>query len=86
MKILIHKHFEKDYKKLRPKVKLRWREQRDLFIREPFNVALNNHSLRGRYEGFRSIDVTGDYRALYKHLGEKMALFIRINTHRNLYG
>lgn len=60
-------------------------ERLQLFSNEPFNPILNNHALSGKYRGRHSINVTGDYRALYKQIRSDIALFVDIDTHSNLY-
>lgn len=50
---------------------------------------LRNHSLSGKYQGHRSIDITGDWRAIYREMidqnNEPYAYFIAIGTHSQLY-
>lgn len=50
-----------------------------------FDPLLNNHALGGKYAGFRSINITGDLRVLYKKNGE-FVIFVKIDSHSNLYG
>jgi addiction module RelE/StbE family toxin len=57
----------------------------DLFEENPHNPALRNHSLREEYAGFRSIDVTEDWRALYREEAERF-YFSDLGTHEELYG
>lgn len=62
-------------------------EQRILaFARDPFDPALRNHALGGMFEQYRSIDVTGDIRAIYKTIDEYTTEFAYIGTHHELYG
>lgn len=84
MKFLTHRTFDKDYKKLIPKIKEQFKVRRNIFLAEPFHPILNNHELHGKYAGCRSINITGDYRAIYQMKGE-MAIFTRIGTHPELY-
>jgi addiction module RelE/StbE family toxin len=56
-----------------------------LFHVEPFHPALRNHPLKGKYAGFRSIDITGDWRALYREETERI-IFVELGTHKELYG
>lgn len=44
-----------------------------------------NHKLQGYYEGCRSINVTGDYRAIFVEEVDSIK-FLRIGTHVELYG
>ena len=57
----------------------------ELFLYDPRHPALRNHPLTGKYAGFRSIDVTGDYRALFRQEGNRI-IFVDIGTHDQLYG
>ena len=85
MRIKLHKNFEKGYKKLTPAEKKKFKERRDLFLQDEFNPILNNHALKGKYLGYRSINISGDLRALYKTEGNQI-IFVAINSHSNLYG
>lgn len=85
MKIILHKGFEKQYKKLRPNEKRRFKERRNIFLQNPDDPILHNHPLRGKYKGYRSINIGGDLRIIYSLIAEDMAYFIAINTHNKLY-
>ena len=56
-----------------------------LFGQDEFNPILNNHPLKGKYQGYRSINVTGDLRAIYKR-ETNVAIFVIIGSHSRLYG
>ena len=84
MHIYLHKKFLKDYKKLSISQKERFKERRNLFIADEFNPVLNNHALKGKYLGYRSINITGDLRAIFKR-DSNSALFVTIDFHSNLY-
>ena len=85
MRVRFHRNFEKQYRKLRPEEKQRFRERRDLFIKNVFHPLLKNHALRGAYAGYRSVNVGGDLRAIYKLAADDLALFVTIGTHNDLY-
>lgn len=85
MKIKFHKNFEKKYKKLSSKIKLKVKERNKLFSENSFDPILNNHALQGKYTGYRSINVSGDTRIIYKLLDKDTALFSEIDSHSNLY-
>lgn len=86
MEIILHKTFQKQYAKLRPTIKEKFKARRSLFLDDPFNPVLNNHSVDSAYSGWRSINITGDYRALYEPVGGELAVFMKIGTHSELYG
>jgi addiction module RelE/StbE family toxin len=85
MKIIFQKKFEKEYKKLPDKIKLKIQEKNILFERDPNNPILNNHALHGKYMGYRSISVTGNIRVIYRFLGKVTVIFSEIGTHSKLY-
>lgn len=85
MKIKLHKKFEKGYKKLAPAEKKKFKERRNLFLQSEFNPILNNHPLKGKYLGYRSINITGDLRAVFRKEGN-LVIFVAIDSHSNLYG
>lgn len=85
MKILFHKNFKKTFKKLRKKEQKKIKEHLVIFMKNQFNPLLNNHSLQGKYKGYRSINITGDLRAIYKFLEKDECIFIVIDNHSNLY-
>lgn len=84
MIIKLHKNFVKQYKKLRESEKERFKERRNLFLQDEFNPILNNHPLKGKYQGYRSINVTGDLRAIFKR-EVNMIIFVTIGSHSELY-
>jgi len=62
-----------------------FREAYGLFAENPNHPALRNHLLTGKYAGFRSIDVTEDWRAIYREKPE-LIKFVALGTHARLYG
>jgi len=66
MRIDLHRSFLKDFKKLPTKIRDQFVERKNLFLAIPFHPLLNNHSVEKRFPGCRSINVTGDYRAIFK--------------------
>ena len=79
------KHFDKQYAKLSPKIKQQFNTRLTVFIVDPFDAALRNHALKGRYLGYRSIDIGGDVRAIYTTRGEVVIIFGFVGTHSQLY-
>ncbi|MBI2625115.1 MAG: type II toxin-antitoxin system mRNA interferase toxin, RelE/StbE family [Candidatus Nealsonbacteria bacterium] len=85
MKIQLHRNFEKKFVKLPLKIKERFKERRGLFLEDAFNPLLNNHPLSGDRLGQWSVNITGDWRAIYVFRDENTIVFIDIDTHSNLY-
>ncbi len=86
MIIKFHKHFLKAYQKLSSKEQDKVDERLRLFAKTPFDETLENHALSGKYQGYRSVNITGDQRAIYFHLEKEKVMFVRIGTHSQLYG
>ncbi len=87
MTIIFHKNFQKQYKKLRPTVKTRVKERIEVFRKDPYDPELRNHPIQGKkYHGYRSVDITGDVRALYIEKDGELIIFGFIGSHSQLYG
>ena len=85
MNVLFHKKFKKTYNKLSGNLKQKTDERLVVFRQDQFDQILNNHPLSGKYNGCRSINISGDLRAIYKLIGENLAYFIEIGNHNKLY-
>lgn len=79
------KTFDKQYAKLDLKVKNQFKNRIELFRVSPFDISLRNHALKGKYLGYRSIDVNGDIRAIYTVKVDVVIIFGFIGTHSQLY-
>jgi addiction module RelE/StbE family toxin len=80
------KTFDKQYSKLNDKTRTIYKNRVTIFKSNPFDFKLRNHALKGKYLGYRSIDITGDVRALYTVKGDIIIIFGFIGTHSQLYG
>lgn len=82
--------FKKQYKKAPKKIQEKVKERISLFVQNPRNQLLNNHALIGRFQGYRSINITGDYRAIYSIRinlkSEQEYYFELVGAHSQLYG
>lgn len=85
MSIYIKKRCKKKLSKLTQKQKDRFTERLVLFRKEPYNRILRNHSLSGKYEGFRSINISGDFRAIYYKTSKGDYIFVDIGNYSELY-
>lgn len=86
MRVNFHKNFDKSYEKCSAKVQKQFKKRLKLFLENPYHPLLENHALHGEWKDFRSINITGDYRALYYHLDDENVEFFIIDTHNHLYG
>lgn len=60
----------------------------NLSSKDPHDPQLDNHELQREWEGFRSIDITSDWRAIYEYklVGKEIvAFFVAIGAHKELY-
>lgn len=80
------KRFEKQFKKLAPKVKEHFISRQALYEIDSRNPLLRVHALNGKYLGYYSLDVNGDVRALFEKRGTTIVIFGFIGTHAQLYG
>ena len=85
MKVKFHKQFAKQLGKYPLKIQAAFQKRLDIFLANPFDPILSNHSLTGKWQGYRSINISGDLRALYELLDEDTAFFVALGTHSQLY-
>ena len=85
MKVILHKKFKKKFKKFSNEIHIQFKNRLNIFIKDPHDTTLNNHALHGKYLGFRSINVSGDLRAVYRMEADNIVLFVDIDNHANLY-
>ena len=78
--------FERQLRKLSQELQGKLAERLNLLIRDASNPLLNDHKLGPPFESYRSVNITGDYRLVYKRI-EKDTYYLRaIGTHHQLYG
>ncbi len=89
MKVKYDKTFVKQYEKADKKIQKVFHKRLVLFLQNPLHPSLHNHLLKGLLSGYRSINITGDWRALYieehSEEKEKVVIFEMIGTHSQLY-
>lgn len=85
MRVRYSRRFRKQYARLPRPVKARFQERLRLWLDEPKHTSLRIHPLQGRLRGYWSMNVTGDYRAIFRFQGEGVE-FDLIGTHSELYG
>lgn len=85
MRVIFHKRFIKCFSKLPSKAQDVFYKKLIIFYDDKFNIALNNHSLSGKHSDKRSINITGDYRAIFKEQENGDVVFLLIGTHSELY-
>ena len=89
MQVEFSREFLKRYKKATPKIKAAFDLRLELFVKNSSDLVLNNHSLKGKLLGFRSINISGDWRAIFTEElvnEETVVTFHLMGTHSQLYG
>ena len=86
MQIFFKRSFQHKYRGLSHKLKEKFKERQELFTKEPNSRILNIHKLSGKYDGMWSINITGDYRAIFDKQENGVIIFINIGTHSELFG
>lgn len=85
MAITYSRIFKRIFKKKDIWVQDKFGERLSLFIQNKNHPLLNSHPLDGEWVGCMSINITGDFRAVYEELGNDSFEFIAIGTHSELY-
>ena len=80
------KKFDKQFAKLPRGIQEAYIERNRVFMENRRHPLLNDHALTAEWIGHRSINVTGDYRAVYREIMENVCEFVAIGTHHELYG
>lgn len=89
MKIQYDPDFLSVLKKVNVIIRKNFKQRIAIFSKNSKDPRLNNHKLKNPYEGLRSIDINADWRAIYEEFEEgriKIAYFIKLGTHKELYG
>lgn len=86
MKVRFHRNFRTGYARLPAGIRNQFKKRLKLFLDDPFHPLMDNHALHGERRQFQSINVTGDFRAICRVLGDDSVEFVIIDTHGNLYG
>ena len=86
MKIIYHRKFKKNFKKLPKEVKDKVFDRIALFMQNPFHPSLKNHALKGGMNQNRSFSVTSDYRIIYRPKGNYiLVIMLNVGTHNQVY-
>lgn len=81
--------FRRQYLKADKEIKTAFAETLEMFLEDLNHPSLRNHQLKEKFTGYRSIDITGDWRALFKIKESKTKTVITfhiLGTHTQLYG
>lgn len=82
------RQFKKQLRQAPNKIQESFRKRRELFLENASHPQLHNHPLTGQWQGCRSFNVTGDWRAIFTEKRGSSGLsllFIALGTHSQLY-
>lgn len=85
MLISYSRTFKKMFKKLPKELQDKLEERLFVFTKDAHHPLLYNHSLNGEWVGCRSINVTGDLRAVFEEISDGHFEFVAIGNHSELY-
>jgi len=88
MEIKYTTKFRNQYRKVNKEIKAAFSETLELFLEDPHHRSLRNHTLKENFAVYNSIDITDDYRALFKETltaDQKIITFHLLGTHEELY-
>lgn len=82
------KEFDRRFKRCPLTIKEAFRLRLDLFLSDRNHPQLYDHPLIGKFKGYRSFNVTGDWRAVYREeiVGNgRVFILLTLGTHSQLY-
>ena len=85
MKIGYSKKFKKQYKKLSKNIQTKFVERLEIFIKNQQDELLQVHKLHGKFNHLKSINITGDVRAVFEEIDLDKIEFVAIGSHSKLY-
>lgn len=85
MEIVLHPKFLKELQKLSKQKQRQFTQRIDLFLEDAAHPMLNIHALHGRLAGLKSMNVSGDLRAIFEEKSDTV-IFYKIGTHHQLFG
>lgn len=85
MNIFFTDKFKKRFNKIPENIQVGFQKKLDLFVENPRTQLLKNHPLKGYLAGKRAFSITGNYRAIYKIIGENSVVLVDIGTHNQVY-
>lgn len=89
MEFSVKPRYKKSYKKLPHSLQRKVDERLILFSKNPFNAILRNHWLRWPREGYRSVNISWDYRLIFQELSDgtyELIELVDVWSHSQLYG
>jgi addiction module RelE/StbE family toxin len=84
MEVRFVRQFKKLYRKALAEIQVAFDSRLEMFLTNPNHPLLKSHPLRGKLAGCFTINITGDWRAIYE-LDNSTVIFLSLGTHSQLY-
>lgn len=81
MEIFYSAKFEKEYRKLSPQVKKIAENKEQIFRKNPFDLKLKTHKLKGDLDGFLSFSINQKYRIIFEFVSSDKVWFHSVGDH-----
>jgi addiction module RelE/StbE family toxin len=81
MRIYYSSKFEREYKKLTPKIKGLAEEKEILFRADPFSKKLDTHKLSGRLKEYWAFSIDNKYRIIFEFAKKNIVWFHSVGDH-----
>ena len=78
--------YKRQFRKLPGDVQKKVMERLALFMQYEMHPLLNNHPLRFEWTGYRSVNITVDYRMIFRKISITFVRLEQVGTHSELYG
>lgn len=88
MRIKFYSKYIKNYKKRirsNKNLSLQVENRIVIFMNNPNDPILKNHSLKGSKDGLKSFSITGDIRIVYQQITDEEVVFVDIGSHNQVY-
>ena len=85
MKIIYSSKFAREYKKLPEDVKNFAEEQETIFRKDPFDLRLKTHKLKGKFDGFLSFSISYKYRIIFEFAKDKKTVYFHAVGDHDIY-
>ena len=77
--------FKKMFKKQNVGIQNKFEKRLELFMKDVRSPLLHTHSLQREWSGCKSINITGDIRAVFEECADGHIEFVAIGGHSELY-
>ncbi len=85
IQVIFHKSFYKDYARLHPATKVRFKEKYEIFMNNRFDPRLQNHPLKGKMKGLWAFSIEKKIRVVYEPASFDTLHFYHIGSHDQVY-